>query len=99
MREFSMKLDPKFLEFLTGNPELLKSFYEVIKKWNEHKSKDIPLKTEEGPRQWKAGEKVELTTSGLSDEYVADLTKGMAEAVAKEKFAEYVKGFISGVTF
>ena len=94
-----MQLDPKFLDFLTNHPDLLQNFYEVIKQWNEHRSQDIPLKTENGPRTWKGGEEVELTTVGLSDEYVADLTKGMAEAVAKEKFAEYVKGFIAGVTF
>lgn len=88
----------KFLEFLENTPEALAKFVSIVNEWYKLQGEaPKPVREEEGPREWKAGEEHELTTKGISHEDLDALSKGFAEAVVKEKAIAYIKGFIAGI--
>lgn len=91
-------INEKFLEFLNNTPEMLSEFVKIINEFYKLQGETPqPVRTEEGPKEWKAGETHDLTTVGISHEDLDAISKGYAEAIVKEKAIAYVKGFIAGV--
>lgn len=91
-------VNEKFLEFLSNTPAMLAHFVSIINEFYKVQGKTPqPVKEEEGPKTWHAGETHELTTVGISHEDIDAIAKGYAEAVVKEKAIAFIKGFVTGV--
>lgn len=88
-----------FLDFLKNAPEALASFVKIIQEFYRMQRNSPSIAGgEPGPHEWVAGETHELTTVGITIADLEALEKGYAEAVVKEKFIEFVKGFLIGLT-
>jgi hypothetical protein len=94
----AIQLNPVFAEWLEKTPEALAKFAQIVKIWYDQ-SNEVPprIPSDSGPQEFKAGEKHELKTIGISDAELDAIYKGMGEAVVKEKALEYIKGFVAGV--
>lgn len=94
------QINPVFYEWLEQTPQALAKFIELLKLWYEQ-SNEVPprMPSEEGPKEFRAGEDHPLKTIGISDDELDALYQGYGEAVSREKSIAFIKGFVSGVMF
>ena len=93
-----IELSPQFITLLQNYPDLLLRILDIAKRWYEIQ-KEIPEPVDaEGPQEFVPHEDHELRTEGISPEDLDALHRGYAEAIVKEKAAQYIRGFIAGIT-
>lgn len=91
-----MAISTEFVEFLISSPHL-KEFLSIMNEWYDLQGEFPTFEPEEGPREWVAGEKHDLMTTGLTVKEIDSLVEGMAEGLVKEKAVAYVKGLLAGI--
>ena len=89
----------QFEQFLTQYPEQLAQIVAIIKAYIEQQNSEPPtLPTGPGPKQWKFGDPVQLTTDFITHEQIDALQKGYADAAVKERAIAFVRGFVMGLS-
>lgn len=92
-------MNEAFLTFLKETPEALRKFATVIRLWVDEQGKVKPTAPDNTgkPRDWKMGEKPELSFGGVTLAELNALEEAKAEGVVIDRFIAEVKAFIAGL--
>lgn len=93
-----MNINPNMQKVAFEHPEWFADFLRIIEEFYRLQGEvPAPVRQEDGPHQWVAGETPVLTTVGISHEDIDAIEKGYAEATVKERAWQRFVGFVSGV--